>query len=170
MGRAPEPRVSPAALLSRPRRPPNRYRTASSTLPSLRDLVPLELREPRVETRGYYLSSLTGLNSHAVLNPFSLVLGRTESGRALVLRADLPATHIRHQRCRAGYADDFGDTGCIRGVDYSKVARTEPSTASTASTASTKKQECRPDACATGEMHSGQSSATRKSLWLCVLV
>ncbi|HPA05662.1 MAG TPA: hypothetical protein PLB67_14590, partial [Candidatus Hydrogenedentes bacterium] len=42
---------------------------ASSTLPSLWDLGPLGLRRPRVETRGYFLSSLTGLTLSTPLIP-----------------------------------------------------------------------------------------------------
>ena len=72
----------------------------------------------------------------------------TQSGRDANPRANPPATHIRHLRCRPKDAGDVGDTGCIRGAEYSHVARALPSTASTASTMSPGRQECRRDACA----------------------
>jgi len=86
-------------------------------LSSVRDLAPLRLREPRVETRGCFLSSLSGLNLYAALIPFSFLPNETQSGRAADLRANLPATHIRHLRCRSENGDDVGKTGCVPGVE-----------------------------------------------------
>ena len=78
------------------------------------------------------LSSLTGLNV-AAPDP----------------RASPASIRLRRMRCRPRNADDFGDAGCIPGVQDNKVARAEPSTMSTASTASTRIQENRRGACAT---------------------
>ena len=105
-------------------------------LSSVRDLAPLRLREPRVETRGCFLSSLSGLNLYAALIPFSFLPNETQSGRAADLRANRPATHIRHLRCRSENADDVGKTGCVPGVEDSNVAwgTSTPSTVSTVST------------------------------------
>ena len=108
-------------------------------LSSVRDLAPLRLREPRVETRGCFLSSLSGLNLYAALIPFSFLPNETQSGRAADLRANRPATHIRHLRCRSENADDVAETGCIPGVEDSNVAwgpwgTSTPSTVSTVST------------------------------------
>jgi len=96
----------------------------------------------------------TGVNPGATLVPGlkpGAILFRpygTQSGRDANPRANPPATHIRHLRCRPKDAGDVGDTGCIRGAEYSHVARVLPSTASTASTMSPGRQECRRDACA----------------------
>ena len=70
------------------------------------------------------LSSLTGLNV-AAPDP----------------RASPASIRLRRMRCRPRNADDFGDAGCIPGVQDNKVARAEPSTMSTMSTASTRRQK-----------------------------